>query len=67
MTKQLLVRRNNKHQTLWEVYYEGGGELPAELNDTLFTGEQLAQKAIELHLAKRSNTNAKATPKSRSK
>lgn len=39
--------------SLYKVGYEGGGEVPKELAETLYTSITVAEKAIEAYKAKR--------------
>lgn len=39
--------------SLYKIGYEGGGEVPAELANTLYTSILVAEKAIEAYKAKR--------------
>ena len=55
--KELKVRYSTKVPNAYEVYYEGGGEVPAVLQ-TAFTDPGTAQKAINLYLANRPTKKA---------
>lgn len=46
--KKELKSRLAKNTCLFEVYYEGGGELPKVLN-SLYTTEAVAQRAIDAY------------------
>lgn len=49
--KQLLIRNNNG-RSVYEVYYENGGEVPVDLLG-LYTSHKQAQKAINQYLIKK--------------
>ena len=49
--KELLIRNSNG-RSIYEVYYENGGELPKDLSG-LYTSHSEAQKAINQYLIKR--------------
>ena len=50
--KELKVRYSLKVPNAYEIYYEGGGELPDCLKGA-YTSPGLAQAAIDLHLNKK--------------
>lgn len=60
-TKQLLVRSAKNAPTLYEVYFEEGGELPAELDGALFTHKVLAQEAANIYLSKKQEKKSGTT------
>lgn len=64
MTKDLIIRKSEKFPTLWEVAYEGGGELPDALKGARYTDVPSAQHAIRVYQATRGKTRAKGTTKS---
>lgn len=49
--KQLLIRNSNG-RSVYEVYYENGGEVPVDLLG-VYTSHNQAQKAIDLYLTKK--------------
>lgn len=62
MQKELKIR-NRPEGYLYEIYYEGGGELPQELGG-VFNSLSFAQNRINAYLAKRKpkrGTSKKAT------
>lgn len=48
--KELAVRMSTRSPGLYEVYYEGGGELPAELQGSAWTHKHIAEMAIDHYL-----------------
>ena len=58
-TKELLIRSSNG-RSIYEVYYEGGGELPKSLIG-LYTSHIEAQKAIDTYLASKNRIPKDAT------
>ena len=50
--KQLLVRVSRRNGSLFEVYYDNGGELPKELTGQ-YTSTRIAKAAIDAYLAER--------------
>ena len=50
--KELRIRISPKTPNLYDVYYEGGGELPESLSG-LYVSEKDAQYAIDMYLSNR--------------
>jgi hypothetical protein len=50
-TKELLIR-NSKGRSIYEVYYENGGELPRDLAG-LYTSHKSAQASIDNYLIRK--------------
>ena len=48
-SKQLLIRQAPP-MAMYEIYYEGGGEVPTTLTG-LYTSQLMAQKDIDMYLA----------------
>jgi len=46
-SKEILTRMSKRFPGCYEVYYEGGGELPKELANAAWTTEEKALRAIE--------------------
>ena len=52
MSKELKVRPVKQLGTMLEIYYEGGGEVPAALSG-MYTSSSVAQQAINAYLSQR--------------
>lgn len=61
-SKELKIRPHKAGPMMYEVYYEGGGELPRELSG-LFTSPSFAQREIDLYKIRRSHSTKKVAKK----
>lgn len=60
-TKQLLTRTRANAGSMYEIYFENGGQLPGSLTG-LYSSQLEAEKAITTHLlGKETNATSKST------
>lgn len=62
-TKELKIRRKQPY-VLYEIYYEGGGEVPQELQGS-YTKEYVAQQRIDAYVAGKKPNGTKSTTRAK--